>query len=169
LTQVELWSAIASSRLDRCEGVLPRLPQFADLPSPSDRIALALTLGRCHREDEAMSVLLGLESSEPLAREIIHNLQWIKGIAWEDRGALPAALRWSRARTMLFDRGGAFRALVPFRETIVADRQGLVFFARTAWAAGEDAAARQALTAQFDPPQVDALLTTWSRELDRAP
>jgi len=170
LAQVELWRAIVTARLDRCETAVSSAESYlAQTQEPSGRISAVLVLGRCARWGAARQAASALDEAQPPIAELVRNLAWIESIADKNRDDLDGALTWSRARTLLLDRGGAYRALVPFRETILAEEEGALFFARTAWAAGEDEAARGALAARLAPSQIEAWLATWSRELDRAP
>jgi hypothetical protein len=170
LAQVELWRAIVASRLDRCATAVNGAESYlAQTEEPSGRISAVLILGRCARWDRARAAANALDASAPPIAELVRNLAWIESIADKSRDDLDGALAWSRARTLLLDRGGAYRALVPFQQTMVADLDGALFFARTAWAAGEDDAARAALGARLPPSEVEGALANWSRELGRAP
>jgi hypothetical protein len=68
---------------------------------------------------------------------------------------------------MLLNRGRAYAILLPWKDAILADREAAMFFARTAWAAGEDDAARGALSLHLSEAEQSALLDSWSRELGR--
>ena len=170
LAQVELWRAIVASRLDRCEMAVSGVETYLErTEEPSGRISAVLVLGRCARFDRARRAANALDATQPAIAELVRNLAWIESMADKGHDDLDGAIGWSRARTLLLDRGGAYRVLVPFREAILADEHGALFFARTAWAAGEDEAARDALKAPLTPPEAESLLANWSRELGRAP
>jgi hypothetical protein len=99
--------------------------------------------------------------------ELRQNLEWARAVAGEDHASLEGALRWSRAQTLLLNRGAAYVALVPWLAEILLDPDTTVFFARTAWAAGEDAAARQALGGRMSEADAALLLASWSKDLGR--
>jgi hypothetical protein len=173
LSQAELWRAIVASRLGQCDVALAGARRFLAgnareqrLREPSGRVNAVLVLGRCGQIDEALAAAATLDAREPAIAELTKNLEWIRALPTGAPADLDAALAASRARALLLDRGGAYRALVPWRDAIVADPRGAMFFARTAWAAGEDGAARSALS-HLPQQQADALLTAWSRELGR--
>jgi len=176
VTTLALWTATVSSRIERCDLALSMarryLAETGDAPGAptggrSDLVAASLVLARCAAWDEALDLARRLELENPDAAELGKNIAWARGVAAEDHASVEGALRLSRSRTLLLQRGRAFAALVPFRNELVADQQGAVFFARAAWAAGEDEAARQALGAHMSEPDVAPLLANWSRELGR--
>jgi len=170
MAQLELWRAVVASRLERCETATAAARGYlAKAREPSGRLQAVLVLGRCAQLAEARTAAGELDTSEPAIAELVRNLAWIEENAGGAHEDLDGALRWSRARTMLLDRGGAYRALVPWTDAILADEEGRLFFARTAWAAGEDEAARSALAGHMPPAQSEALLARWSRELGREP
>lgn len=168
LAQVELWRAIVLSRLGRCDAAITGARDYlARTNEPSDRINAVLTLGRCARLEEARAAAGTLDVRQPPIAELVQNLAWIEENAERGHDDLAGALRRSRARSLLLDRGGAYRALVPWRDVILTDEEGTLFFARTAFAAGEDDAAQSALAARKDSAQTEGLLTQWARELGR--
>jgi hypothetical protein len=168
LAQVELWRGVLAARLDRCDTAFAGVRNYlARASEPSGRIHAVLALGRCGRWDEARAAASALDATQPAIAELVRNLAWIEENASRALDDLDGALRWSRARTLLLDRGGAHRALVPWRDVIVSNGEGALFFARTAFAAGEDDEARRALDGRMDPARAEALLTEWARELGR--
>jgi len=168
LAQVELWRALVAARLDRCEGAIAGVRDYlARTAEPSGRVSAVLVLARCSQWGEARAATSALDATQPAIAELVRNLAWIEGNAARVQDDLDSALRWSRARTLLLDRGGAYRALVPWRDVILAEEDGTLFFARTAFAAGEDAAARSALASRMAPAQAEELFAQWSRELGR--
>jgi hypothetical protein len=169
LEQVRLWRAIVASRVDHCDVAVDGARAYlAQTDAPSGRVDAVLVLARCDQLGDALSAASALDSTQPAIAELTRNLTWIQ----ETEGRLPddldGALGRARARTLVLDRGGAYRALLPWRDDIVKDVRGAMFFARTAWAAGYDDAARSALSGK-KPGEADALLRTWSRELGREP
>jgi hypothetical protein len=170
LAQVELWRALVASRLDRCDTAISAVHAYlARSAEPSDRIGAVLVLGRCAQWDEARAATAALDASQPAIAELVRNLAWVQENAERGHDDLDGALRLSRARMLLLDRGGSYRALMLWRDVILADGEGRLFFARTAFAAGEDAAARSALAGRMAPAQAEELLARWARELGRAP
>jgi hypothetical protein len=170
LAQVELWRAAVASRLGRCDAAISGARDYlARTSEPTGRIEAVLVLGRCGEWDHARSAARELDATQPPIAELMRNLVWVEENAARDQSDLDGALRQSRARTLLLDRGGAYRALMPWRDIVVADPEGAMFFARTAFAAGEDGAARAALAGRMSPPQVEELLDRWARELGREP
>jgi hypothetical protein len=170
LAQVGLWRAAVASRLDRCDAAVTAIRDYlVGTGEPSGRIEAVLVLGRCARWDEARAAASALDTTQPAIQELVRNLHWIEENAARRHDDLDGALRWSRARTLLLDRGGAYRALLPWTEIIQTDDAGTMFFARTALAAGEDEAARRALGRRMPAGQVEQLLAEWSRELGREP
>jgi hypothetical protein len=166
LAQVELWRALVAARLDRCEGATAGVRDYlARTAEPSGRVNAVLVLARCSQWGEARAAASALDATQPAIAELVRNLAWIEGNAARGQDDLDSALRWSRARTLLLDRGGAYRALVPWRDVILAEEDGTLFFARTAFAAGEDAAARSALAGRMGPAQAEELFAQWSQEL----
>jgi hypothetical protein len=168
MAEVELWRAIVAARLERCDvatrGARRYLDDSARRPGRIDAI---LVLARCDAVDEALAEARALDQGQPPIAELVHNLEWIAALPADASDDLDAALRRSRARTLLLDRGGAYRALEPHRAAITADERGAQFFARAAWAAGDDPSARQALSLRMSPNEVEALLRAWSTELGR--
>jgi hypothetical protein len=170
LAQVELWRAIVASRLDRCDTATAAARDYlARTDELSGRVNAVLVLGRCARWDEARAAANALDVTQPAIAELVRNLAWVEENTARGHDDLEGALGWSRARTLLLDRGGAYRALVPWRDAILEDGEGMLFFARAAFAAGEDEAARSALRGRMTPAQSDELLALWARELGRAP
>jgi hypothetical protein len=168
--QVALWRAVVASRLDRCETAVAGVRDYlARTGEPSGRIQAVLVLGRCARWDEARAAANALDVTQPAIAELLRNLAWIEANAAPEHADVEGALRWSRGRMLLLDRGGAYRALAPWRDLVLADEQGTLFFARTAFAAGEDEAARSALAGRMSTAQAEQLLAQWSRELGREP
>jgi hypothetical protein len=100
---------------------------------------------------------------------LVSNLETARSVLLdgEDVASALRALERSRAHTLLLDRGRAYRVLAPWEAVLVADRSAALFFARTAWAAGEDEAARRALAAHLGESESAPLLASWSRELGR--
>jgi len=170
LAQVELWRAALASRLGRCDTAVAGAREYlARTHEPSNRITAVLVLGRCAQWTEARVAAGALDVTQPAVAELLRNLAWIEENAAPTQDDLDGALRWSRARTLLLDRGGAYRALVAWRDVIVAEREGALFLARTAFAAGEDEAARGALAGHFAPAETESLFVQWSHELGRDP
>jgi len=170
LAQAELWRALVAARLDRCETAITGVRDYLTRTSePSGRINAVLVLARCARWGEAREAAGALDEGQPAIAELVRNLAWIEENAGREHDDLDGALRSSRARTLLLDRGGAYRALMPWRDVISADADGALFFARTAFAAGEDDAARSALTKRLTTAQAEDLLAQWSLELGRGP
>jgi hypothetical protein len=168
LSQVELWRAVVASRLGRCDAAIAGARDYlARTAEPAGRIDAVLVLGRCGQWDDARSAASELDATQPAIAELVRNLAWIEEDAAREHSDLDGALRRSRARTLLLDRGGAYRALLPWRDIVVADPEGAMFFARTAFAAGEDGAARAALADRMPAPQVEELVARWARELGR--
>jgi hypothetical protein len=168
MASLNLWAAAAASRLAECDFALPLARD--GLPGTEDtngRVSAALVLARCSAWDEALVVARGLEMQNASLAELRRNLEWARAVASEDHSSLAGALRWSRAQTLLLNRGAAYRALVPWRTDILLDHDATVFFARTAWAAGEDAAARQALGTHLSEADAALLLASWSKDLGR--
>jgi len=168
VAMTKLWAALAATRTERCDKALPWVRDYlSESHDTSEHISASLVFGRCSQWEEALRVARGLDTTQPAIAELVQNLESIRTIAGRERTQLEDALAWSRARTLLLDRGGAYQALVPWRDEIIANQQGALFFARTAWAAGEDEPARAALAFGVSPEQASDLLATWSRELDR--
>src|SRR5262249_7295231 len=103
----------------------------------------------------------------PSARELIRNIDWVRSIQGEDHSTPDGALRWSRAKTLLLQRGPAYAALVPFESQLLVDHDASIFYAPAPWAAGADDAARNALTPHVHPADAARLLASWSIELGR--
>ncbi|MET0593073.1 MAG: hypothetical protein ABW133_10260 [Polyangiaceae bacterium] len=168
MAEVELWRAIVASRLNRCDVARRGAARYlAETRTPTGRVSAVLALARCDAWDQALHAARALDLRQPPIAELVRNLESMATASVNDRYDLDSALEHARARTLVLDRGGAYRAIEPWRSTILTDERGTVFFARTAWAAGEDEAARSALATRFDPAQIDALLTAWSNELGR--
>jgi hypothetical protein len=124
-------------------------------------------LARCSAWEEALRVAKQLELRDPALAELTHNVEWAEAVAREDHQNVEGALRWSRAQTLLLQRGQAYAALVPWQQAILSDAQASVFLARAAWATGEDDVARRALATHLAEAEATSLLATWSRELGR--
>jgi hypothetical protein len=170
LEQVRLWRAIVASRIGRCDVAVDGARGYlAQTEVPSGQVDAILVLGRCGQLDDALAAAKALDFAQPAIAELTHNLAWIKGTEGRLTDDIDGALARARVQTLLLDRGGAYRALEPWRDAILAEDQGAMFFARTAWAAGHDDAARAALEGRTAPAEADALLRTWSRELGRDP
>ena len=168
VASLKLWAAVAASRLADCDFALPlareSLPGIEEI---NRRVSAALVLARCSAWEDALLVARGLETQDASLAELRRNLEWARSVAGEDYASLAGALRWSRAQTLLLNRGPAYVALVPWQADILLDPDATVFFARTAWAAGEDAAARQALGARMSEADAELLLASWSKDLGR--
>jgi hypothetical protein len=165
---MKLWAAIAASRIERCDFALPMVRDY--LPGTGDRagrVSAAMVLARCSAWEEALQVAKQLELLDPALAELTHNVEWAEVVAREDHQNVEGALRWSRAQTLLLQRGQAYAALVPWQQAILSDAQASVFLARTAWAAGEDDVARRALATHLAEAEASTLLASWSRELGR--
>jgi hypothetical protein len=165
-----LWAAIAASRVEHCERAVRFTESYLEGNEQFGRVSAAVVLGRCGRIAAATQLLQPLDPQDRAVAELLANLDWIERASRFDAGTdVDQAMRQSRARTLLLDRGGAYRALLARKDEIVADPQGALFFARTAWAAGEDEAALKALSARLGADERAELLAAWSRELGRGP
>jgi len=172
---MKLWAAIVHSRLDpHCD---PRpllllrdsLSQIDELPS---RVSAALVFARCAEGrptlwDDALALARSLSAVNPALSELLANLEWARSATSRYPTTAEEALRWSRAQTLLINRGRAYDILLPWKDAILADPEATFFFARTAWAAGEDDEARRALSAHMNESEQSTLLASWSRELGR--
>jgi hypothetical protein len=168
LATMKLWAAIASSRLGQCDFAEPMVRAYLSAPGETPgRVSAALVLARCGAWDEALDVARSLDARSPIMGELAQNLDWARSIDREDHASLEGALRWSRAQTLLLDRGRAFAALVPWQREVLADRDAAIYYARTAWAAGRDESAREALASHMNEREAATLLASWSRELGR--
>jgi hypothetical protein len=169
LEQVRLFRAIVASRIGRCDVAVDGARGYlAQTDVPAGRVDAILVLGRCGELDDALAAARALDTTQPAIAELAHNLAWMRETEGRLTDDLEGALARARARGMVLDRGGAYQAILPWRDAILTDAQGAMFFARTAWAAGQDDAAREAL-GRTAPAEADALLRIWSRELGREP
>jgi hypothetical protein len=168
-----LWAGALASRLGDCDVATPLVREYLrNEGDPTGRVTAALVLGRCGEWTESLAVARSLAATDPRHQALVANLEWARGVLDTEPDASCAAtaeraLECSRAHTLLFDRGRAFRVLAPWETTLVGDRAAALFFARAAWAAGEDPAARRALAAHLAESESTPLLSSWSRELGR--
>jgi hypothetical protein len=167
----KIWAAVAASRLRNCRAASALAHEYlleqGDTPG---RVSAALVLARCEQWDEALPLARSLAASDARHEKLLTSLEWARGVLAPSRGQAVSAehaLECSRAYTLLLDRGRAFQVLARWEAPLLADRDAAVFFARAAWAAGEDESARRALAAHLAPSESDPLLASWSVELGR--
>ena len=160
--------ARALARVGDCDGALALAREArSDLLEPASWTTAILVLARCEAWDEAIALTSKLPEG-PARAELEANLRGSREALAEigDAKDIDAAIIRSRVGGMLLDRRRAFAALAEHEEALRADPQGAMYFARAAWAAGEDDAAVRALG--FLPShERDAMLTVWSKELGR--
>lgn len=161
--------ARALARAGDCDGALTLAREArGGIADPGSRTTAILVLARCGAWDEALALTSELPEG-PVREELVANLQRSRA-ALEEIGEaddIEAAIIRSRVGAMLLDRKRAFTALAGHEDELLTNPQGALYFARTAWAAGEDEAAMKAL-ARFVPEQErNAMLAAWSKELGR--
>jgi hypothetical protein len=167
-----LWAGVTASRIGDCPSatsfVRDYLRDKGDVPG---RVTAALALARCSEWTESLSLARSLAAADPRHETLVANLEWARAAlasgAADAEVTVDRALERSRAHTLLLDRGHAYQVLAPFEANLAADRAAALFFARAAWAAGEDEAARRALAAHLGESEAAPLLAGWSRELGR--
>jgi hypothetical protein len=171
----KLWASVTATRLGDCPRALALLHDYLHQQGdPPGRVSAVLVLARCREWDEALPLARALAATDARHETLVTNLEWARsvlGSGWLlDAPAVTSAdraLECSRAFTLLLDRGRAYRVLTEWEPALLRDRAAATFYARAAWAAGEDEAARRALAAHLAPSEATPLLASWSRELGR--
>jgi hypothetical protein len=177
----KLWAAIAATRVGECPRALPLLRDYLHVEGdPPGRVAAVLALARCDAWDEALPLARTLAATNARHETLVTNLEWTRAVLdfskrrqFASNDETPTAttadkaLECSRAYTLLLDRRRAYHVLAEWEPTLLHDRAAATFYARAAWAAGEDDAARRALAAHLGPSDATPLLASWSRELGR--
>lgn len=161
--------ARALARAARCDEALALAKDARVLlDDPAATTTTALVFARCGAWDDALALVTTLPEG-PVRGELDANLRASREALARlgEAHDIDSALLRSRIGAMLLDRRMAFTALRPHEDELVADPQGAVYFARAAWAAGEDDAAKQALLRWMPTEARDEQLTAWSRELGR--
>jgi hypothetical protein len=170
VAKTDLWAGIAASRAGECEEAASLVAGYlAVRGDPAGRISAVLALARCRLWDQATAAAVMLDARLPAARELVENIGWAKEVLQRPGGGIEASVERSRAATLVGDRAGAYAELLPHAAEVASDRQATLYFARVAWAAGEDSAARDALLRVLDGAEATRLLADWSRELGRDP
>lgn len=157
------------ARVGDCTSALRVLrPEAPTISISLSRVTAAQVFGRCGAWDEAFDIASQLPPGPPRT-ELESNLRWSRDALANAPavGGLDGAMMRSRAATLLDDRKAAYEALVPFREALVADAQGSLFYGRAALAAGYADEARAALAAHHEKAAVDTQIADWTRELGR--
>lgn len=165
----EIIGARALARARDCAGALSLAREArSSLEDPNAKTTAALVFARCRAWEEAGAVVQDLPEG-PIRDELGQNLRAAEEALAQIAGSsdLEAALTRSRVGAMLLDRRMAFTALVGHEEALFANPQAALYFARTALAAGEDEAAKEALSQWLPAEASEEQLAAWSRELGR--